>query len=300
MRATSVIFLILSVVLALIGLVTCGIGASLAEEQGIALFDQVADENNNLISTYNYTGDGIKKIAIEVGDADVHIYGGSETAYIELINFTEGSYALSSTNLSLSVTDNSSLLKLFSWGSEGINFDGFRHYLHSLDFADKPRTINIYVTSDSAVKLFDIKLENGALTMQDVRFTFDMTVGVGEGSITMENLKTTSDLSMTLEKGNISLDTVAVRNLTIEAGEGGVDMELVYAMQGITASLRVGDIRLASAEDGLPDKRVRLSAPLGTIRYFGESAGRSYSADDTDDEDCTVTLAAENGDIVVE
>lgn len=124
MRATSIIFLILSVVLALIGLLTCGIGASLAEEQGIALFDQVADENNNLISTYNYTGDGIKKIAVDVGNADVHIYGGSDTAYIELINFTQGSYDLSSTNLTLSVVDNSNLLKLFAWGSEGIKFDG--------------------------------------------------------------------------------------------------------------------------------------------------------------------------------
>ena len=79
---------------------------------------------------------GIKKIAVNIGDADVNVYGGSDADYIELINFPQGVYDLSATNLTLSLVDNSSLLKIFSLGQNGFNFHGFRHFFHSLDFSD--------------------------------------------------------------------------------------------------------------------------------------------------------------------
>lgn len=299
MRATSVIFLILAVILAFIGVVVCGIGASLAEEQGIALFDEVTDANDNLIYTYNYTGDGIKKIAVEVGECEVNVYGNSETAYIELVNFAQGSYDLSATNLTLSVVDNSNLLKLFSWGSEGINFHGFRHYLKALDFADKPRTINIYITGDSAVKQFDLTVGTGTLSMQDLRFTFDLTGAVEAGSITLADITTTSDITIKAGQGSVSFDTVTSRSLTIEAGTAEVDLDACYTLRGIKIDVAEGDVALDTLRPNFNGYIVGLQAPEGEIDYFGTKVGDGYVSTDSDDGAYTIAITAEKGDITV-
>ncbi len=299
MRATSIIFLILSVVLALVGIMTCAIGSAMADEQGIVLFDQIADENDNLIYTYNYANDGIKKVSIDVADADVCIYGGSESAYIELVNFTKGTYDLSSTNLTLSVVDNSSLLKLFSISSDGINFDGFRHYLKSFDFGDKPRAINIYLPTDGAIKQFDIKLAGGDLHFTDATLDADLTAEIGEGNITLERFNTASDLSLNLEKGAVHFDTVASRTLVLEAAEAEVELNEYATAEGITVELVRGDIYLNPVQVDYAGHTVQLSAPNGTVNYFGETIDGGYDVIGTNEGAYTVALTTEDGDITV-
>ncbi len=301
MRATSVIFLILSVILAFIGVVVCGIGASLAEEQGIALFDEVTDANDNLIYTYNYAGDGIKKIAVEVGDCDVNVYGNSDTAYIELVNFAQGSYDLSATNLTLSVVDNSNLLKLFSWGSEGINFHGFRHYLKAFDFSDKPRTINVYLTDDSAVKQFDLSVGTGSLSMQDLRFTFDLIGAVEEGGITLTDMVTTSDITLKAGQGSVELDTVTARTMTVEAGSAAVELISCYTLRGIRIDVAEGDVALDTLRRNYDDFNIDLRAPAGKITYFGDAKGDTYTTQVSEEEAYEYVLAvtAQQGDIAV-
>ncbi len=298
MRVTSIIFLVLAVILGFFGVILCGIGENMAAEQGIELFDQVADANDNLIYTYNYAGDGIKKVAIEVGDCDVNIIGGSETAYIELVNFAEGAYDLSSTNLTLSVVDNSNLLKLFAWGSEGINFHGFRHYLRATDYADKPRTINVYLTDDSAVKQFDCKLGAGELSMQDISLTFDLVAEVSEGSISLSRMATSSDISLRLGTGRVYADTLIARSLTIEGDRVDTDLNVCYTTGKLTVNIDEGDVALDTPRDGLSGYRVDLNAPGGTIDYFGREFGTAYATAGVD-ESLSVTINAGRGDIVI-
>lgn len=285
-------------ILGICGIVLCGIGENLATEQGIELFDQVADANDNLIYTYNYAGDGIKKVAIEVGDCDVNFIGGSETAYIELINFSEGSYDLSSTNLTLSVVDNSNLLKLFAWGSEGINFHGFRHYLRATDYADKPRTINVYLTGESSVKQFECKLASGALVMQDINHTFDLIAELGEGSIDLERMTTSSDITLSLGTGAIRADTLIARSLTIKGDRVDTDLDVCYTTGALTITTDAGDVDLDTPRDGLSGYRVDLSAPGGVIDYFGREFGKTYATAGVD-ESLSVTINAGRGDITV-
>ena len=301
MRATSVIFLVLSIILAFIGVVLCGIGASLAEEQGIALFDEVTDANDNLVYTYNYAGDGIKKIAVDVGDCDIHVYGKSETAYVELINFAQGSYDLSSTNLTLSVTDNSSLLKIFSWGSEGINFHGFRHYLKAMDFSDKPRTINIYLTTDTAVKQFSLKTGEGDLTLKDLRFTFDFTGEVGKGNISLENMITTSDILLKVDEGSVNAANFTARALSIEAGNADVKLDSIYTLRGLTVNVARGNAYIDTLRQDYDDYNINLQAPKGKITYFGEAKGDSYTVTASEEEtyEYILNVNADEGDVAI-
>ncbi len=300
MRATSIIFLILALVLVLVGITTCAVADAMADEQGIVLFDQIADENDNLIYTYNYAHDAIKKVSVDVEDADIFIHGGSESAYIELVNFTKGSYDLSSTNLTLSVVDNSSLLKLFSLTTDGFNFDGFRHYLKSFDFGDKPRAIHIYLPTDGAIKQFDIKVSTGNLSLSDVVLEADLSVEVGEGEISFERLKTASDLSLKLEKGTVYFSGVESRTLTVDAGEAEIELDEYAAARGLTINLRVGDILLRPVQADYAGHTVQLSAPNGKVRYFGEALDGGYDMIGTNEDAYTVAMTTEDGDITVE
>lgn len=299
MRATSVIFLILSVILAMIGVMTCAIGANLAEEEGIALFDQVADAENNLVYTYNYTGDGIKKIAIDVGTAEVHIYGGSDSAYIEMINFPKSAYDLSSSNMTLSVVDNSSLLKILSLGTDGLNFHGFRHYLKAFNFADKQRVINIYVTEDSAIKQFDLTLETGSLYMQDIRHTFDLTAELKEGNVHLSNLATSSDLTLRLESGSLQTEAISTRSLTIEAGLADLELKQTYFARGLNIRVVEGDVAFDTLLSNFSGYITDLQAPQGEIDFFGMPCDSAYTDADNDDEAYTVSIMALKGDITV-
>lgn len=299
MRATSVIFLVLSIILALIGVVLCGIGANLAEEQGIALFDEVTDANDNLVYTYNYAGDGIKKIAVDVGECEVNVYGNSDTAYIELINFAQGSYDLSATNLTLSVVDNSNLLKLFSWGSEGINFHGFRHYLKAFKFEDKPRSINVYLTSDTAVKQFDLSVGTGTLRLQDLRFTFDLVAEVEDGTLSLEDMITTSDITLKAGKGKVAFENVTSRTLTIESEEAAIDLDACYTLRGMEITSARGNIALDTLRQNFDGYNVSLQAPNGTVECFGTAYGDGWMQTDSEDEEYTIAVTAEHGDITI-
>lgn len=300
MRATSVIFLIVAVVLVLVGIVTCTVGATLAEEQGIELFDTVADADNNLVYTYNYAGEGIKKIAVNIGDADVNVYGGSDADYIELINFPQGVYDLSATNLTLSLVDNSSLLKIFSLGQNGFNFHGFRHFFHSLDISDKTRTVNIYLTENSAVTLLDIALKTGNLTVQNIDRPFDLYGKLEAGDVVLENISTTSDVKLTLGTGSVKTEDVLCRALKLEAASAEVDLDTFCAEQSMEVKLTEGSVTFFPSRRELNGYRVKLSAPAGRVSYFGESVGSSYAVDSTEDETRTFLFETEKGNITVE
>lgn len=300
MRATSVIFLIVAVVLVLVGIVTCTIGATLAEEQGIELFDTVADADNNLIYTYSYAGEGIKKIAVNIGDADVNVYGGSDSDYIELINFPQGVYDLTATNLTLSLVDNSSLLKIFSLGQNGFNFHGFRHFLHSLDFSDKTRTVNIYLTENSAVTLLDIALGTGDLTVQNIDRPFDLYGKLEAGNVVLENITTTSDVKLTLGTGSVKTEDVLCRALKLEAAVAEVGLDTFCAEQSMEVKLNEGNLTFFPSRRELNGYRVQLDAPAGRISYFGESVGSSYTVDSAEDDARIFSLETGKGNITVE
>ncbi|MBQ3125627.1 MAG: DUF4097 family beta strand repeat protein, partial [Clostridia bacterium] len=212
-----------------------------------------------------------------------------------------GSYDLSATNLTLSVTDNSSLLKIFSWGSEGINFHGFRHYLKALDFSDKPRTINIYLTNDTAVKQFSLKAGDGNLTMQDLRFTFDLDGEIKLGDILLENMITTSDIRLKAEQGSVHAVSLTSRTLTIETDTANVDLDSIYTLRGIAIDVAEGDAMVDTLRRDFDEYNVSLQAPNGKVTYFDEAKGDSYTAavSEETDYEYTLTVHTAQGDIVV-
>ena len=62
MKPTSVIFLIVSILLACVGFLLCITASSMATEQGIGLFSLVGDEDDNYVATQTFTEEDLKKI----------------------------------------------------------------------------------------------------------------------------------------------------------------------------------------------------------------------------------------------
>ena len=96
MKPTSVIFIIVSVILACTGLLLCMSAENLAVEQGVALFNQQGDSENNYTESFDIDEEYLKKIVVSLNDVSVNVYGGAEKSHIDLINFNNGSYDLTS------------------------------------------------------------------------------------------------------------------------------------------------------------------------------------------------------------
>ena len=84
MKPTSVIFLIVSVLLACLGVILCMTATSIANEQGIGLFDQVGDGDDNYVHYETFAEEELKKIVVRVSDVKVNVIGGAEESKIEL------------------------------------------------------------------------------------------------------------------------------------------------------------------------------------------------------------------------
>ena len=86
----------------------CISAENMAKDQGIALFKQEHDGNNNYVETYDDIDEAsLKKLVISLKNADINVYGGAEKSRIELINFSDNSYNLtaSKTQITLSGID---------------------------------------------------------------------------------------------------------------------------------------------------------------------------------------------------
>ena len=94
MKPTSVIFLIVSVLLACLGVILCMTATSIANEQGIGLFDQVGDGDDNYIHYETFVEEELKKIVVKVSDVKVNVIGGAEESKIELVNFPNNAYQI--------------------------------------------------------------------------------------------------------------------------------------------------------------------------------------------------------------
>ena len=82
MKPTSIIFLIVSVALALAGLVTMRIAEGIGVREGIQVVADTTDDGDSVF-TYDFSEDSIGKISVSVGTADINIIGGADKPYIE-------------------------------------------------------------------------------------------------------------------------------------------------------------------------------------------------------------------------
>lgn len=284
MKPTSVIFLIVAVLLACVGFLLCMTATSLATEQGIGLFDQVGDEDDNYLSTETINEEDLKKIVVKVGDVKVNVIGGATEAKIELVNFMNNSYQIQAGRSTLQISDNSGISGIVDIDNFKINFHGFRDYLHYLSdyIAGKPQKeqiLNIYLTDTVDLVNFNITLGSGDLTLSNMSADCDYKIILENGVVEIDNVTTDSSIQIeSTVSSNIEINNVETDELRIMSPKSECFIEIsdTTFSRAMYVEAKSGDIVYDRVEADFAGLDVKFDAPGNTISVYGTNYSDSY------------------------
>ena len=274
MKPASIIFLVISVLLCIGGYACMRIGQSKAASEGIDILAGTASKDEDYLYKYEYDEDSVGKVSINVKEATVNIIGGSSKAYIELVNFPEGMYEFSSSNRILTVSNNSDFSQITDMASLVFNFKGLRSLVNYYNVYDRPKTINIYVTDELPVNVFDCKVEKGDVTIKDNSSRSDYNVTLGSGNLTLQKITTDSAATLELENGKLIIDDCAIADLKITHKKG--DSELITTVaKKLSAEIGEGDFNFGCRDD-LSYYNLNLFTGVGSVKIDGADKGGFY------------------------
>lgn len=279
MKPTSVIFLILSVILIAAGAVTCVASQRMAEANGIDLFMQSTDDDDNGVYTEAIVSGTVTKISISAKEADIIITGGAKESKVTLTNYSAGGYYLGTSNKNMTFEEGLGLMSLFKLSSSGFSFNGLRQYINYDRFDGREKVIEIALTSSDAIKAFDISLEKGSVTISGISTEADYTVSVGEGNVNLSIPGKLSTVDVTVDKGDF--------NYTNSTQTGT-----------IKAAVKEGNVKAIIREVGT--RAYVLKAAAGTVSYFGEDKGAAYESTPVTSQTTTMEITVEKGNIDLE
>ena len=256
MKPTSIIFLIFSVIILVVGMIVCNVATKLADKQGVVLFEQTTLENGDTVIKKEIPNDKFTKLELEIKDAPVNIFGGAESSYVELVNFDVNSYGISDLNNTLSIDDSFNITSLFK-STGGAQFKGLRYVV--FDRKEKKgseKSVNIYLSDNTDLKNISIKL--------------------GKGSVYVKSVSKALDYSLVTEQGNVTLDEVKNATLAkIRTGSGTV------ALNYSTGTLF--DVDIASGQFNVINHNsdqisYAVGVSTGIVRYNGEDKGSRFES----------------------
>ena len=277
MNPTSIIFIIVTVILACAGVLMCISANDMARKEGISLFDQHGDSENNFTQTFDIDEASLKKIVVNLGDVDVNVYGGAEKSHIDLINFTDGSYNLTSSKTQLTLSDIDGISGLINLDTFKINFNGFRNYLNYWKYRGRERTVNLYLDSSTSVIFIDLQTKTGNITLSDVDADCDYKLAAAKGDITLKNISTGSTVTVDSDKETaVKLDGVTARELILSAADGKVSISGSTFSHKIEATVKNGSFTYDRTEPDFSGFNVELRAS-GAIKVYGKETTGKFS-----------------------
>ncbi len=256
MKPTSIIFLIFSVIILVVGMIVCNVATKLADKQGVVLFEQTTLENGDTVIKKEIPNDKFTKLELEIKDAPVNIFGGAESSYVELVNFDVNSYGISDLNNTLSIDDSFNITSLFK-STGGAQFKGLRYVV--FDRKEKKgseKSVNIYLADNTDLKNISIKL--------------------GKGSVYVKSVSKALDYSLVTEQGNVTLDEVKNATLAkIRTGSGTVALN--YSIGTLF------DVDIASGQFNVINHNsdqisYAVGVSTGIVRYNGEDKGSRFES----------------------
>ncbi len=281
MKPTSVIFLIVSVLLACAGVILCMTASSIANEQGIGLFEQIGDGEDNYVHFETFEEEELKKIVIKVSDVKVNVIGGAEESKIELVNFPNNSYQIQAGRSTLQISDNAGISGIIDLDNLKINFNGFRDYLHYV-FEDtvREKSLNLYLTDYADLVNLNITTTTGDISVSDLSTDCDFKVVITYGVVEFKNVATESSVQIeATESANINIDNVNADEIRIMSpnSECFVDITETTFSRAMYVEVKSGDVFYDRVEPNFADLDVKLEAPGNTISVYGEKYSDSYA-----------------------
>ena len=221
MKKTSIFFILVAIALIITGVVMRNNAIKDAEKENLKLFKQTLTEDGNLVEIVDFASDTTNKVSINLSSGNINIIGNAEKSYAEIINFNTLNYAAYSNNRTFTIQDDmiSSLVGRAEGGN--IKFNGVRDYLR-FEKHNSEKIINIYIASNATVKAFDIKLDKGNITLDNMTSVCDYNIILNKGNIECKNTEEISLLDAQIKNGNIKLDNVYIANTKINIQTGDI------------------------------------------------------------------------------
>lgn len=300
MKPTSIIFIAIALIIIFVGGRICAGAEARAEKEGIDIFGQTLDDENNSVYKFTFGADNVyNKIELVLDEADVYIYGGFSEPYMELYNFDDGSYAMTTTNRNITVNTSFDIMSIVKFWESGFSFDGLRGYLKETEKTETvmPKRVDIYLPTDGDVNVINVTLDNGSLHVSNLDTAIDFSVNLGEGDAVFTSVNTSSYIKSDIKKGYLYLNGVTAGTMTATMTEGDVNAENFnfknISITGVKTNVSV------TTSNTLDFFDTYLSARQGKITLNGEDRGTEYDSKYSSANDATVIITVTDGNIIM-
>ena len=259
--------LVAALILLGIGLALCIVGALTARSKSVALFDQTKNPDGSYTFIYEFKGESVKKLSFDVSFADVNIIGGAEENKLELINYAHSDFQLttSATTLSLKEKSGAGAFDIFS----GFSFKGLRNVIYGVNFIGKDRTVNVYLTDDSVLKLLDGKLYSGNLQISYLKTPTDVKLDIEYGSVKGSGIEGATSLDISIKEGNADVERSTVTELKAALDKGYLNLNRVQAVD-VDTDIKKGYFKYVIGDYALDSAVLTLKSEEGKVRYLDD------------------------------
>ncbi len=275
MKPTSIIFLVVSVLLIIGGIVTCSVAKDVAVTDGYILFHD--SDGGGTYVRQDFDATDINKIELVFTDAEINIYGGAEESYIEFFNFRDGLYRLSTSGNTLSLDEVPNLKSLLSFKG-GFSFSGMRYFLRFGNAQLGPKKVNVYIGADSALKVITLSGDSCTVNAETVGIQADMDIAMDK-SVTLiaRDIRTASALSISAPTITLDMEDCSLNEFLLQGNTLDASLDRFY-FAILDGNFNTGNLSV-QVPASLSQYNLDVQGSGGTFTLNGEKQSLPYKTD---------------------
>ena len=278
MKPTSVVFLVVAALLIIAGMITCSVARNIAEADGYLLFSDTEDGGTR--RTEDFSDQPITKLELAFSDAEICIIGGAEKSYIEILNFRDGMYNLTTAGKNVKLDEITDIKSMFDL-QNGFSFSGIRYFLRAKQ-PEGVRRVNIYLNSLATenLRVITVTAKNCTMEIQNLSAVCDITATATESLILKaDGLHTSSALTVNAPVSDLTFTDTTFNAVTMDASHGFIEADNMF-FQSLDIETDEGDIAI-TAPITLSDYNIDIGSGEGKANIGGMDRPRPYSASAT-------------------
>ncbi|MBE6599414.1 MAG: hypothetical protein E7638_08240 [Ruminococcaceae bacterium] len=294
MKPTSIISLIVAVLFIIVGLTTCIIAQNMANASGEPLFaEEVGD---GIVKSVDLGEVDISKIVLDVSEAEINIFGNSETSYAEFVNFRENYYTLSTANKTLTFNEITDFVSMLKFWENGFSFKGMRHIIRFSEDTDSKKIINIHLTADHPIKIFEVEADCGTVSLESMTSGSDYTLNIEKGEVKADTLSTTSAFKLNGTELTLTMGKAEVGTMEIKAENLNMKVDSFLTAGSALIETAGGSVTVVSAAD-MSSMNIDLDTLSGKLTVNGVEMDTHYKPEKNPELTSSVRIIADSADI---
>ena len=306
MKKASIVTLIVSAAIIIVGAIVCAIGYSSAQKEGYMLFPQT--ENGESIYTFDFTDRDINRITVEATTkTKITLSRGGPRSYIEIKNFNANYYRLNEENHSISFAEIDDVLSMFKFW-EGFSFKGIRYVFASGSDRNEAHEITINLADEEQIESIKLQPKAGNITVDGFEGDCSLSLSVGEGTIDVTSVHITgsfvAEAKAAESEGSVKIDDLSASTVNVTSENAAVTAKYVkcerFSWSGSNrtftgTNIEADELKATSTVDasvtltGAKFKNATIDTQSGPVRVDLDDPLSSFASD----------LATQTGDIFI-